>query len=120
LKDDDAEKGRDMVRIAQFGPVQTLPAQLGGRRSSYKVTYYDASGAIKVFDMSADALIQKQNITDLTDAATTLRDSEAAKLKRETDLLTAKKAKLDAEKALITAEKDLKAAQAGPSPSPTP
>jgi len=65
-------------------------------------------------------LIQKQNITDLTDTATTLRDSEAAKLKRETDLLTAKKAKLDAEKALITAEKDLKAAQAGPSPSPTP
>ena len=84
-----------------------------GRRSSYSIVYYDATGAIKTFNMSADALIQKQNVTDLTDAATTLRDSEAAKLKRDTDLLKAKKDKLDAEKALKTA-------QGEPSPTPPP
>jgi hypothetical protein len=61
--------------------------------------------------MSADALIQQKNVTDVTDAATTLRDSEAARLKRETDLLTLKKAKVDAEKAL-------KEALATPSPTP--
>lgn len=113
LQDDGKELGRGAVRIAQFGPVRTLPANLGGRRSSYKITYYDATGAIKIFNMEADALIQKQNITDLTDAATTLRDAEAAKLKRETELINAKKAKLEAEKAL-------KAAQGTPSPTPTP
>lgn len=108
---DGKETGRSGVRIAQFGPVQTLPAGLGGRRASYKITYYDATGAIKLFDMSADALIQKQNITDLTDAATTLRDAQAAKLRRENDLLELKKKKLDDEKAL-------KAAQAEASPTP--
>lgn len=113
LMDDKEEKGRSELRIAQLGPVQTLPAGLGGRRASYKITYYDASGAIKIFDMSADALIQKQNITDLTDAATSLRDSETAKLKRETEILKAKKEKLDAEKALKTA-------QGEPSLTPTP
>jgi Domain of unknown function (DUF4831) len=112
--DDDLEKGRSSLRIAQFGPVQSLPANLGGRRSSYKITYYDATGALKVFDMSADALIQKDNITDLTDAATTLRDSEAAGLKRDTELLELKKKKLDAQKALKEAAKE------EPSPSPEP
>lgn len=111
LMDDANEKGRNGVRVAQFGPVQTLPARLGGRRSSYKITYYDATGAIKIFDMSSDALIQKQNITDLTDVATTLRDDEAAKLRRETELLELKKKKLEAEKAL-------KEAQGQPSPTP--
>lgn len=114
LFDDETEKGRSSVRIAQFGPVQSLPANLGGRRSSYKITYYDSTGAIKVFDMSADALIQKGNVTDLTDAATTLRDSEAAKLKRDTELLELRKKKLDAEKALQAAAKE------EPSPSPEP
>lgn len=112
--DDKTEKGRSSLRIAQFGPVRSLPANLGGRRSSYKITYYDATGAIKVFDMSADALIQKSNVTDLTDAATTLRDSEAAKLKRDTELLELKKKKLDAEKALEKAAKE----ESSPSPSP--
>lgn len=120
LLDDGNEKGRNGVRIAQFGPIQTLPAGLGGRRSSYKITYYDSTGAIKIFDMSADALIQKQNITDLTDAATTLRDAEAARLKRQTELLKAKKEKLDAEKALIEAQKELEKTQGEPSPSPSP
>jgi hypothetical protein len=114
--DDETEKGRSSVRIAQFGPVQSLPANLGGRRSSYKITYYDSTGAIKIFDMSADALIQKGNVTDLTDAATTLRDSEAARLKRETELLDLKKKKLDAEKALRNAAKE----EPSPSPSPEP
>lgn len=104
LLDDRNEKGRGAVRIAQFGPVQTLPSSLGGRRSSYKITYFDSTGAIKVFDMSSDALIQKQNITDLTDAATTLRDSEAARLKRDTDLLELRKKKIEAEKALKDAK----------------
>jgi len=116
MLDDKTEKGRSSLRIAQFGPVRSLPANLGGRRSSYKITYYDATGAIKVFDMSADALIQKSNVTDLTDAATTLRDSEAAKLKRDTELLELKKKKLDAEKALKDAAKE----EASPSPSPEP
>ena len=116
MLDDKTEKGRSSLRIAQFGPVRSLPANLGGRRSSYKITYYDATGAIKVFDMSADALIQKSNVTDLTDAATTLRDSEAAKLKRDTELLDLKKKKLDAEKALKDAAKE----EASPSPSPEP
>jgi hypothetical protein len=112
-----AERGRSDVRIAQFGPVQTLPASLGGRRSSYKITYYDESGAIKLFDMSADALIQQSNVTDITDAATTLRDAETTRLKRETEILKAKKDKLDAEKALRDAQK---AAEPSPSRSPSP
>ncbi|MDQ3666549.1 MAG: DUF4831 family protein [Acidobacteriota bacterium] len=113
VSDAGTEKGRSELRIAQFGPVQTLPASLGGRRSSYKITYHDSTGAIKIFDMASDALIQKQNVTDLTDAATTLRDSESARLKRETELLELKKKKLDAEKAL-------KEAQGEPSPTPSP
>lgn len=112
--DDEIEKGRSAVRIAQFGPVQSLPANLGGRRSSYKITYFDSTGQIKVFDMSADALIQKDNIKDITDGVTTLRDSEAAKLERDTKLLELKKKKLDAERALKTAAKD------EPSPTPEP
>ncbi len=63
--------------------------------------------------MASDALIQKQNVTDLTDAATTLRDSESARLKRETELLELKKKKLDAEKALKEAQGEL-----SPTPSP--
>lgn len=112
VTDDGAEKGRKSLRIAQFGEVQTLPANLGGRRSSYKITYYDETGAIRVFDMSSDALIQKGNVTDLTDAVTTLRDSEAAGLERDAKLLELKKKKIDAEKALKDALK--------PSPTPTP
>jgi hypothetical protein len=117
LIDDGVERGRSDVRIAQFGPVKSLPANLGGRRSSYKITYYDASGAIKIFDMSADALIQKSNVTDVTDAVTTLRDAETTRLKRETEILKAKKDKLDAEKALRDAQK---AAEPSPLPSPSP
>lgn len=117
LIDNDLERGRSDVRIAQFGSVGTLPANLGGRRSSYKITYYDASGAIKIFDMSADALIQKSNVTDITDAVTTLRDAETARLKRETEILKAKKEKLDAEKALRDAQEALEPL---PSASPSP
>jgi hypothetical protein len=113
VSDTGTERGQSELRIAQFGPVQTLPASTGGRRSSYKITYHDATGGIKIFDMASDALIQKQNVTDLAEAATTLRDAEAAKLKRETELLELQKKKLDAEKAL-------KAAQGEPSPTPSP
>jgi len=67
-----------------------------------------------VFDMSADALIQKDNVKDVTDAVTTLRDSEAAKLERDTKLLELKKKKIDAEKALKEAVKEQ------PSPTPEP
>jgi hypothetical protein len=114
MLDDETEKGRSAVRIAQFGPVQSLPANLGGRRSSYKITYFDSTGQIKVFDMSADALIQKDNVKDVTDAVTTLRDSEAAKLERDTKLLELRKKRIDAEKALKAAAKE------EPSPTPEP
>ena len=114
MLDDETEKGRSSLRIAQFGPVQSLPAKLGGRRSSYKITYFDSTGQIKVFDMSADALIQKDNVKDVTDAVTTLRDSEAAQLERDTKLLELKKKKLEAEKALKEAAKE------EPSPTPEP
>jgi hypothetical protein len=113
ISDGGTEKGQSELRIAQFGPVQTLPAATGGRRTSYKITYHDATGAIKTFDMASDALIQQKNVTDITDAATNLRDAEAARLKRETELLELRKKKLEAEKAL-------KEAQGEPSPSPTP
>ncbi len=63
--------------------------------------------------MSADGLIQKENITDVADAATILRDSGAARLKRDTELLDLKLKKLEAEKAL-------KEAQPQPSPTPEP
>jgi hypothetical protein len=120
LTDDGVEKGRSEVRVAQLGPVQTLPASLGGRRSSYNITYYDASGAIKTFNMSADALVQKQNVTDLADAATSLRDAETTRIKRETDRINAKKDKAVAEKALQDAQKALEAASPTPTPTPTP
>jgi hypothetical protein len=113
VSDGGTERGQGELRIAQFGPVQTLPAATGGRRTSYKITYHDATGAIKTFDMASDALIQQKNVTDITDAATNLRDAEAARLKRETELLELRKKKLEAEKAL-------KEAQGEPSPSPTP
>lgn len=113
VTDAGTERGQSELRIAQFGPVQTLPAATGGRRTSYKITYHDATGAIKVFDMASDALIQQKNVTDLTDAATSLRDAEAARLKRETELLDLRRKKLEAEKAL-------KEALSEPTPSPTP
>jgi hypothetical protein len=100
------EVGRDELAIAQLGPTVSLPASTGGRRSSYKLVYYDATGAVKTFNIGSDALIQKSNLTDVEAAATQLRDSKLTKLERETKLLKAEKDRLDAENALKKAKEE--------------
>jgi hypothetical protein len=100
------ELGRDELAIAQLGQIASLPASTGGRRSSYKLVYYDSTGAIQTFNMASDALVQKSNLEDIGSAATELRDAKTARLKRETERLKAEKDKLDAQNALKKAREE--------------
>lgn len=98
------EVAREGLSVAQLGHTASLPASTGGRRSSYKVVYYDATGAVRTFNIGSDALIQKSNAEDVEATLTELRDAEVKKLKRDTERLKAEKDKIDAQDALKKAK----------------
>jgi hypothetical protein len=106
LLDAGDEVSREEMAVAQLGQTASLPASTGGRRSSYKVVYYDASGAVKTFNIGSDALIQKSNADDVGATVTELRDAELKRLERETKKLNAEKDRIEAEKALKKAKED--------------
>lgn len=106
LLDAGDEVSREEMAVAQLGQTASLPASTGGRRSSYKVVYYDATGAVKTFNIGSDALIQKSNADDVGATITELRDAELKRLERETKKLTAEKDRIEAEKALKKAKED--------------
>ncbi|KAF0248402.1 MAG: hypothetical protein FD167_2190, partial [bacterium] len=52
------EKKRELVSIAQMGTTVSLPASTGGRRTKYKVELYEATGALKNFNLGSDRLLE--------------------------------------------------------------
>lgn len=100
------EIAREEMAVAQLGRTASLPASTGGRRSSYKIVYYDATGAVRTFNVGSDALIQKSNAEDIEATVTELRDAKVKGIRRETEELKARKDKLDAEKALRQAQQE--------------
>lgn len=100
------ELAREETAVAQLGRTASLPASTGGRRSSYKVVYYDATGAVRTFNIGSDALVQKSNAEDIEATVTELRDAKVKGIQRETEELKARKDRLEAEKALRQAQQE--------------
>jgi hypothetical protein len=76
------------MQIAQYGTVVSLPASTGGRTTKHALALYEATGAMKNFNLGSSALIQQSLLDDLGGAATSIID---AKAKRD----EAKKAQAD-------------------------
>ena len=89
--------GADTLLIAQYGPVLTLPTSAGGKKTSYDITLYPETGALKSFDLGSDPAISAENVTAVGDAllakekAEREQDDQLARLTREKDILKAMK-----------------------------
>ncbi len=93
--------------VGQFGPVVSLPATSGGRKTHYLAELHSATGAMRSFTLGSDAAIDKTIVSDIEAGATSLLDArekradaeqkrrdeaaaasdELTKLKREADIL---------------------------------
>lgn len=90
------------LMIAQHGIVTAMPSTFGGKAMTHDVTFYDASGAVKSFNLVSTPMIDKGMVDSLSGTANTLLDArikqqeaEAAaadplnQLKKEKDTLEA-------------------------------
>lgn len=77
----EVEFARAPLSIAQYGPVVSLPASTGGRKTKYTLELFESSGGLKNFVMGSSALVQQKNITDLTDAVGTAIEAKGERNK---------------------------------------
>lgn len=106
------EMGRTALSIAQFGETVSLPSSTGGRKTKYDLELYTSSGGMKNFIMGSEALIQKSNIDDLGEAASTLIDARAERKKAqapadELDVLERRRKILEERKKIKDLESEL-------------
>jgi hypothetical protein len=62
--------------IAQFGAVVSLPASAGGRTTGYKLKFYEATGALKSFDVTSKAILQKAAVDTAASQALSTYDAK--------------------------------------------
>jgi hypothetical protein len=104
------------LEIAQFGPVVSLPASTGGRKTAYTAEFTPA-GALKNFQVNSTALLDKGLVDALKSTADSALDTynkandPVSPLKKKKELLDAQKALLDSQKALEKAQAEAGAAK---------
>jgi hypothetical protein len=111
LGDDTVTKSKQV--IAQFGITASLPASTGGKSTAYALKFYEATGALKSFNVTSKAVMGKSTAdalgTDVTtlvtakqaaDQAQRTKQDELTVLDRQAKILTDKKAIYDNCKAL--------------------
>ncbi|HEV2861014.1 MAG TPA: DUF4831 family protein [Pyrinomonadaceae bacterium] len=96
------EAGRGEMAVAQLGVIASVPASSGGRTTQSSVVLDEATGALLNFKVSSDALLQKTLLDDAKEASDSIIDAAdpLKRLKRENDLLDAKKDNREKRKAL--------------------
>lgn len=67
----DSELGRDKIAVGQLGRIASLPASAGGRSVNYNLQLYDASGAMKSFELASTSVLNKGVIESLGGSAQT-------------------------------------------------
>jgi hypothetical protein len=106
LKLGDDPVTRSKQSIAQFGTYASLPASTGGKSTAYALKFYEATGALKSFNVTSKAILQKGTADTLGAQVTTVADAqrtagdELTKLNRQSQILVAKKAIYDNCKAM--------------------
>jgi hypothetical protein len=101
--------------IAQFGVVASLPATTGGRKTQYVTELFSATGALKSFKLSSEAMIDKAIVSDIEAGATSLIDANEKRRKaerEENDELNLLKRQAD----ILEAQVRIKAAQTALNP----
>jgi len=119
----DNEIKREVVTIAQLGAIASLPISTGGRRTSYNLTLDTATGALRNFELGADAAIQNSMLEDAGNAAKSIIEAKdpLERLKRRKEFLETLKGVKDAEKALTdTNGKDNDGSNGNSNGEPTP
>ena len=71
---------QDKMRVAQLGVTASLPASAAGRTTQYTIEFDEATGAIKVFNLGSNALLEASVVTEAGGAA---GDIVAAKQARD-------------------------------------
>jgi hypothetical protein len=94
LADDTLTSSRQ--QIAQFGLVASVPASVGGRSTAYTLKFYEATGALKSFNITSKAILTKgtadtigSNLNTLIDARNKAAD-ELTKLDHDAKVLSNK------------------------------
>ena len=94
------------LAIAQFGHTFSLPASTGGKTTAYALKFYEATGALKSFNVTSKTMLTKANADTLGSQATSLvtasktANDEVTKLDREAKILADKAAIFNACKTL--------------------
>jgi hypothetical protein len=97
------------LEIAQLGTVVSMPNSTGGRKTAY-IADFTPGGALKNFQVNSTAMLDKSLVESLQATAERSLDAAAkasdpvAPLKKQTELLKAKKGLLDAQKELEAAQ----------------
>ena len=82
--------------VGQFGKVFSLPATTGGKSTMFNLKFYEATGALKNFEVTSKAALTKgatdqfgSTVTSLMDAQKKReeQDSEVSRLKKQRELL---------------------------------
>jgi hypothetical protein len=111
LGDDTVTKSKQT--IAQFGTIASLPASTGGKTTAYTLKFYEATGALKSFNVTSKSVFQKATADALGADVNTLvtakqaaaeakktKEDELTVLERQSKIMAAKKAIYDNCKAL--------------------
>lgn len=87
------ELARARFALAQFGVTVSLPVTNGGSRMKYSVELYEATGALKNFELSSDPRLKASQVEGIGAAVKTVLDSEdeLVRLQRQIDVLEKKK-----------------------------
>lgn len=96
------EAGRGELAVAQLGVIASVPASAAGRTTQSSVVLDEATGALRNFKISSNALLEKTLIDDVKESADAIIDAAdpLKRKKREAELLDAEKAVRDKRKAL--------------------
>lgn len=102
------EVARAVLPVAQLGVIASLPASAGGRRTSYNITLDPATGALRNFELGADAAIQKSMLAEAETSVQSIIEARDPldRLKRRKEFLEILKAVKDTEKELEKMEKE--------------
>ena len=81
------------LAMAQFGKTFSLPASTGGKTTAYALKFYEATGALKSFNVTSKTMLTKANADTLGSQATSLvtasktASDEVTKLDREAKIM---------------------------------
>jgi hypothetical protein len=82
---EELESSKAQLMIAQHGIVAAMPATLGGKAMTHDVAFYEASGALKSYNLISSPMIDKGLVDSLSSSANALLDARLKQQQAETE-----------------------------------